>query len=395
MLAAVGLLAAACGGTSSSPPPSSPPPAQTQATGAVAIAASANAQAVVGAYAPGTTFTIAAGTHANWTMDPKAGDTFVGQAGAVLNGENKTAQAFTSGGNPSAVTIEGASTTSRMLVENYTDNHTEEATVDAGRGGATTGWKVENLEVANNVAEGIGLGGNKEVAEGNYVHDNGQLGMGGPGVGIVVEDNIVDHNGYHLVVGAGVESGGIKIEAGGHNNRGPFTEANATALVEGNTIEDNASGPGFHTDCGADGVWLVGNTISDNQQKGVLWEISEYDTATGNTITGNKDPGLLVSASWYITATDNTIANNGGAVELNEFTRSQTAKTNPSCWTPNTGTNHFTASGNTTTSSGPTGGGLASTVASFTADKYVGASAFNWGNRNLTYAQWLKIFPGD
>ena len=364
---------------------------------AVTISTTANAQSVVDANPAGTTFSIAPGTHANWSVDPKADDTFVGQAGAILNGEGKTAQAFNAGGGTNDVTIEGASMTSRMLVENFTDNGINngnlEATVNPGLSRSTSGWVIENLEVADNTVVGIGLGSDKELVKDNYVHDNGQLGMGGSGTGILVEDNVVSHNGYHLVSGQGVESGGIKVES--QSTYGAVSEANASALVESNIITDNASGPGFHTDCGSDGVWFVGNLVSGNQQIGVHFETSNYQTVEDNSISGNVGPGIEVSASWYVTATGNTITSNGGGISLGGFTRTQN---NCKRKSPNKGTNHFTASDNTITSSGETGANQSTkaTVASFTGDKYSGTNYWEWeSNKKLSFAQWLKFFPAD
>jgi copper-binding protein NosD len=363
----------------------------------VPIATTANAQSVVDAYPPGTMFSIATGMHSNWSVDPKTGDTFIGQAGAILNGENKTAQAFTAAGSPNNVTIDGASATSRMLVENYTDNGINngnlEATVDPGTTSATSGWVIEFLEVAYNSVVGIGLASDHETVKENYVHDNGQLGMGGGGIGIVVEGNLVTHNGYHLVTRYSVEAGGIKVESGAAY--GPVSEQNATALVVGNTISANAGGPGFHTDCHSDGVWFVYNIVSGNQQIGVHFETSNYQAVDDNVITGNVAPGIEVSASWYVTATGNSVTNNGGGIVLGGFSRSQD---NCKLKSPNTGTSHFMASDNTVTNSGETGGAQAtkSTVASFTGDKYSGANYWEWeGQQKLSFAQWLKFFPSD
>jgi parallel beta helix pectate lyase-like protein len=302
------------------------------------------------------------------------------------------------------VTIEGAGWNERMLVQNYTDgnspndypNGTLENTIDPGRSRQTSGWVIEYTEVAHNAAEGIGLGSNNEVVEHNYVHDNGQLGMGGGGNNIVVEGNIVSANGDNLVAGAMIESGGIKIESG--KVYGPVNEQNAAALVEYNWIVGNASGPGFHTDCGADGVWLVNNLIMNNQQKGVLFEISNYDIALGNIVADNVNAGVQISASWNQAVNGNTIENNGGAIVLDEFTRSQPQTTHPSCWTPNTGTGDFTASSNTVINSGHTGttDSTGNTGASFTDDAYSGADSWGWeGVPNLSFAQWRTIFPGD
>ena len=62
-------------------------------------------QAAVNANPEGTTFTIMAGVHRLAAVSPKAGNTFIGEPGAVLDGGNSVKRAFVSG-KPN-VTIRG------------------------------------------------------------------------------------------------------------------------------------------------------------------------------------------------------------------------------------------------------------------------------------------------
>ena len=64
-------------------------------------------QAAVTASPTGTTFTIAAGTHRRQSIIPKSGMTFVGEPGAVLDGELITPYAFNGRSQAARVTNRG------------------------------------------------------------------------------------------------------------------------------------------------------------------------------------------------------------------------------------------------------------------------------------------------
>src|SRR4051812_35826104 len=91
-----------------SPPPSQapaagatepPPPASTcLAVGGVAIGTGDDAQSVVNGNPPGATYIIKAGVHLrNFSVQPKSGDRFCGEPGAVLDGERSLPTAFSGG----------------------------------------------------------------------------------------------------------------------------------------------------------------------------------------------------------------------------------------------------------------------------------------------------------
>jgi hypothetical protein len=66
--------------------------------GGVAIGAGDDAQSVVNAHAAGTTYIVKAGTHLrNFSVQPKSGDRFCGEPGAVLDGGRSLASAFSGG----------------------------------------------------------------------------------------------------------------------------------------------------------------------------------------------------------------------------------------------------------------------------------------------------------
>src|SRR3954452_23239958 len=100
MVAAVTLSARALGPSPPSPQAPSatepPLPASTCLTGGgVAIGAGDDAQSLVNTHPPGTTYLIKSGTHLrNFGIQPKSGDTFCGEPGAVLDGGRSLPMAF-------------------------------------------------------------------------------------------------------------------------------------------------------------------------------------------------------------------------------------------------------------------------------------------------------------
>ena len=66
--------------------------------GGVAIGAGDDAQSVVNGHPPGTTYIVKAGIHLrNFSVQPKSGDKFCGEPGAVLDGGRSLPSAFSAG----------------------------------------------------------------------------------------------------------------------------------------------------------------------------------------------------------------------------------------------------------------------------------------------------------
>ena len=145
-----------------------------------------------------------------------------------------------------------------------------------------TDWKVENCEVRLNHGMGIRLG-YRFHALNNYIHDNGETGIGG-GLGwrtapvtqstnaeILIQGNTINHNDYaHFDPLFG--SGGIKI-------------GSTTGIVmRGNTIQNNV-GSGIHFDDDSGNVLVDGNTITDNSDlDGLVQEIGVGTSIFRNNI---------------------------------------------------------------------------------------------------------------
>jgi len=340
----------------------------------VPINVSDNAQSVVDANPPGTTFLIQAGTHSGFSVVPKTGDVFDAQPGAVLDGGGVTSDAFDAFGEhrqADDVTVAGASVQSRLLITNYTDG-----TSPVGRTIATSqgdlfanGWILDALEIANNTSEGIGIS-NTMVVEYCYIHDNGRLGIGGGGTGGSITDNVIDHNAYDYSSAVEEEAGGIKVEG-------------TNLSISDNDIESN-NAPGIWTDLGATGITITGNIVEANRI-GVHVEISHNVDITNNTIEDNSGPGVRISGSNNVNVEDNVITGSAGGVLIDEYNRGsgpEGARV----------VQDVAVEGNTIENSGITGiatGLPAGTVITFNFDQYGTGDTFEWNGSHT--ASFLKF----
>jgi hypothetical protein len=329
----------------------------------IPVAVRANGQALVSSHPPGTTFLIEAGVHRRWSVRPKRGDTFKGQPGAVLDGRNTTSFAFD--GSASDITIEGTPS-SDLVIRNYSNGHRlQTATINTNH---ARSWTLRDLDVGGSWYRGIALGDGMTIDHCN-IHDNGQLGIGGPGTDIVIEHSRIDHNGFHRVAPGAFEAGGIK------------TVARGRMIVEFNDISDNGW-TGLWTDLRSHGVVVEHNTISGNQRSGIHFEVSLDQLAEDNVLSGNVGPAVVISGSRRIRIWDNTITGNRGGIQLNEWGRSP-------------GLDFFTAGDNIIVNSGLTGSTETNPPhvhVQFVGNKYKGTNTLSWnGMAGLPVGRWRAL----
>lgn len=155
---------------------------------------------------------------------------------------------------------------------------------------AGSGWRIVNNEVRLNHGVGIGFAGASTVT-GNFVHHQGQLGLGTWGAGSVVTNNEISFNnaaGYS----ADWEAGGSKIW---------MTERQT---LTHNYVHDNM-GPGLWADGGNIDTTYEYNKIADNWCAGIQHEISYDASIRYNKISGNGrrhkgwawDAGIQIQSS--------------------------------------------------------------------------------------------------
>ncbi|MFC5353396.1 carbohydrate-binding domain-containing protein [Azospirillum himalayense] len=170
-----------------------------------------------------------------------------------------TARAF--GGTADGVTVKN------LVIEKYTPPAQE---------GAIQGdvnWTIQDNELRLNYAVGAtAQDGSKFI--GNYVHDNGEMGLGGAGAKILVEGNEIARNGAWSGIDVFWEGGGTKFA---------YT---TDLVVRGNYSHDN-TGFGLWTDIDNVGTLYENNVLVNNSGGGITHEISYDAIIRNNVMVGN------------------------------------------------------------------------------------------------------------
>lgn len=138
---------------------------------------------------------------------------------------------------------------------------------------APIGWQISNNEVRLNYGVGILAGSNSTITD-NYVHDNGEMGVGGNGVNILVKGNEIARNGYFSGISPYWEGGGTKF-------------ANTTNLVVQGNYSHNNNGYGLWTDINNIYSLYENNRVEYNSGGGINHEISYDAVIRNNTFVGN------------------------------------------------------------------------------------------------------------
>jgi parallel beta-helix repeat protein len=266
----------------------------------ISIFPGSSIQGVVNAYPGGTTFYIRAGVHRQQRINPKTNNVFVGEAGAVLDGENVATYAFlASNALPQNVTIRN------LEIANYA-TPSQSGAIQGDNG---FGWVVADNRVHDNLAIGIRTGKGWQVLR-NTVYRNGVIGISGYRAnGALIADNDIYENNWlqapELPVNA--EAAGIK-----------FGET-ANATVRNNHVHGNL----------AKGIWMdhclptsiiEGNTIVDNWHQGIFYEISYAGVIRNNIVDRNAlkpvgiRAGIQVTNSPNVEVYGNTVRDNANGI---------------------------------------------------------------------------------
>jgi parallel beta-helix repeat protein len=245
--------------------------------------------AVVDANPAGTTFILKAGTHRRQSIGPKDGNTFLGEPGTVLDGENSLKYAFRS--ESDNVTIRN------VKVTGYTPpfgGSAIEAIWNQARG-----WVVEDCEVSYNTSGGIGIG-HEGIVRRCHIHHNGQLGIVGWTNGGLIEDNEISYNntaGHDPLH----EAGGMKLFK------------SERLVVRNNHVHHNFA-IGIWLDHNNNNCVIEGNLVEDNANSGIYYEISYNGIIRNNTVRRNGGWAIVVSSSPNVEVHHNTIADNAQGI---------------------------------------------------------------------------------
>ncbi|MCA1737076.1 MAG: right-handed parallel beta-helix repeat-containing protein, partial [Actinobacteria bacterium] len=192
-----------------------PPPASTTTTapaGAIVVNPGSNLASLVGSNPAGTAFLIKAGTHVGQSVAPKDGNQFIGEPGAILDG-NKAQFAFA--GVAANVVIQG------LIIEDYTNSPQLGAIHGSG-----SGWLVLDNEIRYNGTAGVVVPPGSLVS-GNNIHHNGQIGLKAGGANVIIDGNEIAFNNYQDAFDMNWEAGGTK-----------FVDT-ANLIVRNNYVHDN------------------------------------------------------------------------------------------------------------------------------------------------------------
>src|SRR5271165_4052300 len=196
------------------------------------------------------------------------------------------------GGHANSVTIQ------YLTVEKFADMYPVGAIGETQGPNALTqetNWKVEDCEIRLNHGFGVRVNYRMHILK-NYIHDNGQVGIGGgigwrptpatqsANSGILIQGNLIDHNDYaHFDPQFG--AGGIKFGATSgvvirhnviQNNEGSgihFDDDSGNQFVDGNAITDNSDADGLQMEIGG-GVSVFRNNVvlrNGAQSNGTNW----------------------------------------------------------------------------------------------------------------------------
>ena len=158
-------------------------------------------------------------------------------------------------------------TVQNLVIEKY-DPQIQDGAIRGGQG-----WTIRDNEVRLNYAVGISANGGSQII-GNYVHDNGQMGLGGSGNEILVQGNEIAKNGFWSGIDPLWEGGGFK-----------FSNTD-DLVVRGNYAHDN-KGTGLWTDINNIHTLYEDNVVVHNTINGISHEISYDAIIRNNTLFGN------------------------------------------------------------------------------------------------------------
>lgn len=267
----------------------------------VTIAPGTSIQSAVDGHPAGTAFLLKSGVHRRQSIRPKDGMSFVGEAGAVLDGENATAQAFVASGTKN-VTVRG------LRITRYAPPNLN-AALD---GRNSHGWIVEGNEIdsnANGTLRAYGLRiGSGWIVRNNSIHHNGWVGIEGyQAVDTLIEGNEVYANPPEAFTDTVGEAANIKLYDCGR------------IVIRGNHVHDSPF-RGIWIDRSRPDMTIENNRVVNHGQVGIWYEVS-YRGVVRNNYVENAGYASYYSSGWLrgggiqvtnspdVTVTGNTVVN--------------------------------------------------------------------------------------
>jgi len=271
---------------------------------------------LVNQYDEGTTFLLRAGVHLGDRAFPKSNQTFIGEPGAILDGEGMLAPAFSGSRDEGSDGV----VIRNLEIRNYQPG-SQNAAISArplGQSGLEgRDWVVAGNVIHDNGGAGINVGSGMLV-EDNHIYDNRQIGITGLGSGerplegLVITNNTIEANNDEPYDQFDYHEGGIKLNG-----------ATDTEITK-NWIASNW-GFGVHCDLQCDNVLIEGNIVRDakahvGRDDGRAFAAEVYIELSTNVIVraneivvdesvpaGQRDKAIRVNESQNITVEGNTL----------------------------------------------------------------------------------------
>jgi len=273
-----------------------------------------------------TRFLLTKGTHRlshRNGVQPRNGQQFTGEDGAVIDGEYSARFAFFNRENAA----------SRVVIENLEVRHfvpgvhwgaiefDTVTTIPPGQPGYETSdygprtdWTLQNLWVHHNQGDGINVGSGARLfnVRSNY---NTWLGIGGHGENIRIDGGELVGNSA-----AAIDQGWVNYHSGG------MKVSRAKDIVVSNMLVAMNAGPGLWFDLAVRNATINNNYIIDNVSRGIFYEISYDGVIRDNVVlrSGRDDPtpvwiwpaGILVSTSTNVRVEGNHVAGALGGISI-------------------------------------------------------------------------------
>jgi nitrous oxidase accessory protein NosD len=249
----------------------------------------------------GTTFLITRGVHRRQVVRPRDGMSFIGEAGAVLDGENAATQAFDASRTKN-VTVRG------LRITRYVPPELNGAIEGPG----SDGWIVEDNEIDHNAngelrAYGVSLGSHWIVRR-NIIHHNGWLGIAGHDAdGTLIEGNELYANPPGELNDTVGEAANMKLFDCGR------------IVVRGNYVHDSLF-HGIWVDTMRPDVTIEQNRVVNHGRAGIWYEVSYRGVIRDNYVDNAgydqtqlrgwlRGGGIEVTNSPDVSVLDNTVVN--------------------------------------------------------------------------------------
>ena len=192
----------------------------------------------------------------------------------------------------------------------------QQGAIDANEG---TGWIVAANEVQWVHGSGI-VGGTRSKLLDNYLHHNGQHGVGATGRHVLVQGNEISQNGRWAGFSSGWSAGGAKFAL------------TKSLVVRRNFVHHN-HGPGLWTDVDNIDTLYEGNVVEDNSGAGIFHEISYRATLRKNRVRRNGHgscewlygAGILIAHSRDVEVSENLVGGNCNGIAAVQQDRSSGA----------------------------------------------------------------------